>query len=93
MKSDIIKKALSASPQGFSCYATGIPKVRDGKTVHRRCNEPLTDLIAGHAGMRDLERFIEKAFIQEEGTLLFRHPGICDGIAMGTAACTIPRVP
>jgi dihydroxy-acid dehydratase len=43
-----------------------------------------TDLIPGHIGMRDLERFIEKGVHTGGGwPLFFGVPGICDGIAMG----------
>jgi dihydroxy-acid dehydratase len=43
-----------------------------------------TDLIPGHIGMRDLERFIEKGVHTAGGwPLFFGLPGICDGIAMG----------
>jgi dihydroxy-acid dehydratase len=43
-----------------------------------------TDLIPGHVGMRDLERFIEKGIHTGGGyALFFGIPGICDGIAMG----------
>jgi dihydroxy-acid dehydratase len=42
------------------------------------------DLIPGHVGMRDLERFIEKGVHSGGGwPLFFGLPGICDGIAMG----------
>lgn len=42
------------------------------------------DLIPGHIGMRDLERFIEKGVHAGGGwPLFFGLPGICDGIAMG----------
>jgi dihydroxy-acid dehydratase len=42
------------------------------------------DLIPGHIGMRDLERFIEKGVHAGGGwPLFFGVPGICDGIAMG----------
>jgi dihydroxy-acid dehydratase len=43
-----------------------------------------TDLIPGHIGMRDLERFIEKGVHTGGGySFLFGIPGVCDGIAMG----------
>jgi dihydroxy-acid dehydratase len=43
-----------------------------------------TDLIAGHVGMRDLERFAEKGVHAGGGyPFVFGVPGICDGIAMG----------
>jgi dihydroxy-acid dehydratase len=42
------------------------------------------DLIPGHIGMRDLERFIEKGVHAGGGwPLFFGVPGVCDGIAMG----------
>ncbi|GBE36815.1 dihydroxy-acid dehydratase [bacterium BMS3Bbin07] len=43
-----------------------------------------TDIIPGHIGMRDLERFIEKGVHTGGGyPFFFGVPGICDGIAMG----------
>jgi dihydroxy-acid dehydratase len=43
-----------------------------------------TDLIPGHVGMRDLERFIEKGIHTGGGyAFFFGIPGVCDGIAMG----------
>jgi dihydroxy-acid dehydratase len=43
-----------------------------------------TDIIPGHIGMRDLERFIEKGIHTAGGyPFIFGIPGICDGIAMG----------
>src|SRR5210317_1602527 len=43
-----------------------------------------TDLIAGHVGMRDLERYVEKGVHSGGGyPFIFGIPGICDGIAMG----------
>jgi dihydroxy-acid dehydratase len=44
----------------------------------------VTDLIPGHIGMRDLERFAEKGVHANGGyPFLFSVPGICDGMAMG----------
>jgi dihydroxy-acid dehydratase len=43
-----------------------------------------TDLIPGHVGMRDLERFIEKGVHSGGGyAFFFGIPGVCDGMAMG----------
>ncbi|HPX62328.1 MAG TPA: dihydroxy-acid dehydratase, partial [Deltaproteobacteria bacterium] len=43
-----------------------------------------SDLIPGHTGMRDLERFIEKGVHSGGGqSFFFGIPGVCDGIAMG----------
>ncbi len=45
-----------------------------------------TDLIPGHTGMRDLERFIERGVENVQGTpFIFGIPGVCDGVAMGHA--------
>jgi dihydroxy-acid dehydratase len=43
-----------------------------------------SDLIPGHMGMRDLERFIEKGIHTGGGyAFFFGVPGVCDGIGMG----------
>jgi dihydroxy-acid dehydratase len=83
MKSDRIKKGLERVPHRALLYATGIP--------HSEMNKPFigvatsfTDIIPGHTGMRDLERFIEKGIHTGGGyPFFFGIPGICDGIAMG----------
>ena len=83
MRSDRIKKGIERAPHRALMYATGI--TRSG------LDSPLigvatswNDLIPGHIGMRDLERFIEKGVHAGGGwPLFFGLPGICDGIAMG----------
>jgi len=83
MKSDIIKKGIERVPHRALLYATGIPKSEMGKPFIGVATS-FTDLIAGHAGMRDLERFIEKGVHSGGGyPFFFGIPGICDGIAMG----------
>jgi dihydroxy-acid dehydratase len=43
-----------------------------------------TDIIPGHLGIRELERFVEKGVHSAGGyPFIFSIPGICDGIAMG----------
>ena len=43
-----------------------------------------TDLVPGHAGMRDLERQIEKGIHSNGGqAFIFGVPAVCDGLAMG----------
>ncbi|MFQ5442290.1 MAG: dihydroxy-acid dehydratase [Thermodesulfobacteriota bacterium] len=82
-RSDRIKKGLERVPHRALLYATGLPK--------REMNKPFiglassfTDLIPGHIGMRDLERFIEKGVHTGGGyPFIFGLPGVCDGIAMG----------
>lgn len=83
MRSDAIKKGLERAPHRALLHATGIPR--------SQMNSPFiglvtsfTDIIPGHIGMRDLERFIEKGVHSGGGyPFIFGVPGICDGIAMG----------
>ncbi|MBF0540193.1 MAG: dihydroxy-acid dehydratase [Nitrospirae bacterium] len=83
MRSDAIKKGLERVPHRALLHATGIPR--------SQMNSPFiglvtsfTDIIPGHIGMRDLERFIEKGVHSGGGyPFIFGVPGICDGIAMG----------
>lgn len=83
MRSDRIKKGLERVPHRALMYATGMPK-GEMKKPFIGVASSFTDLIPGHAGMRDLERFIEKGVHTGGGyPLLFGLPGICDGIAMG----------
>ena len=49
------------------------------------------DIIPGHIGMRDLERFIERGICAGGGVpFFFGIPGICDGIAMGHPGMRYP---
>ena len=83
MKSDIIKKGLERVPHRALLHATGIPRSEMNKPFIGVATS-FTDLIPGHTGMRDLERFIEKGVHTGGGyPLFFGVPGICDGIAMG----------
>lgn len=82
-RSDRIKKGLERVPHRALLYATGVPKAEMQKPFIGIASS-FTDLIPGHVGMRDLERFIEKG-VHTGGAypFLFGLPGICDGIAMG----------
>jgi dihydroxy-acid dehydratase len=83
MRSDIIKKGIERLPHRALLYATGIPRTEMGKPFIGVATS-FTDLIPGHIGMRDLERFIEKGVHAGGGyPFFFGVPGICDGIAMG----------
>lgn len=83
MKSDSIKKGLERLPHRALLYATGIPRSEMGKPFIGVATS-FTDIIPGHTGMRDLERFIEKGVHTGGGyPFFFGIPGICDGIAMG----------
>ncbi|MHB8845998.1 MAG: dihydroxy-acid dehydratase [Nitrospirota bacterium] len=83
MRSDRIKKGIERAGHRSLLYATGI--TREGlKMPMIGVATSFTDLIPGHIGMRDLERFIEKGVHAGGGwPLFFGLPGICDGIAMG----------
>ncbi len=64
-------------------YATGLTKEEIEKPFIGVATS-FTDIIPGHIGMRDLERFIEKGVHTGGGVpFFFGIPGICDGIAMG----------
>ena len=83
MRSETIKKGLERVPHRALLYATGIPKSEMEKPFIGVATS-FTDIIPGHTGMRDLERFIEKGIHTGGGyPFLFGVPGICDGIAMG----------
>ncbi|MBF0464103.1 MAG: dihydroxy-acid dehydratase [Nitrospirae bacterium] len=83
MRSDQIKKGLERVPHRSLLYATGIPRSEMDKPFIGVATS-FTDIIPGHTGMRDMERFIEKG-VHTGGSypFFFGVPGICDGIAMG----------
>jgi dihydroxy-acid dehydratase len=83
MRSKTIKSGLQRVPHRALLYATGIPQTEMNKPFIGVATS-YTDLIPGHIGMRDLERFIEKGVYTGGGyPFFFGLPGICDGIAMG----------
>ncbi|UCF86740.1 MAG: dihydroxy-acid dehydratase [Nitrospiraceae bacterium] len=83
MKSDRIKRGIERLPHRALLYATGIPRTEMNKPFIGVASS-FTDIIPGHIGMRDLERFIEKGIHSGGGyPFFFGIPGICDGIAMG----------
>ncbi len=82
-RSKIIKTGIERVPHRALLYATGIPKSEMDKPFIGIATS-FTDIIPGHIGMRDLERFIEKGIHTGGGyPFIFGIPGICDGIAMG----------
>jgi len=83
LRSDRIKKGVERAGHRSLLFATGI--TRKGLEMPMiGVATSFTDLIPGHIGMRDLERFIEKGVHSGGGwPLFFGIPGICDGIAMG----------
>ncbi len=83
MRSKTIKEGLERVPHRALLYATGIPSSEIEKPFIGVATS-FTDIIPGHIGMRDLERFIEKGIHTGGGyPFFFGIPGICDGIAMG----------
>lgn len=83
MKSDDIKKGIERAPHRALLMACGLPRNEMDKPFIGIVSSA-TDLIPGHIGMRDLERFIEKGIHTGGGyAFTLTVPGICDGIAMG----------
>jgi len=83
MRSDMIKKGLERTPHRALLKGTGVPQSQMDKPFIGVATS-FTDLIPGHVGMRDLERFIEKGVHTGGGhAFFFGIPGVCDGMAMG----------
>jgi len=83
MRSDMIKKGLERTPHRALLKGTGVPQSQMDKPFIGVATS-FTDLIPGHVGMRDLERFIEKGVHTGGGhSFFFGIPGVCDGMAMG----------
>jgi len=90
MRSDLIKKGLERVPHRALLHATGLSRKDLGKPFIGVATS-FTDLIPGHIGMRDLERFIERGVCYAGGVpFFFGVPGICDGIAMGHLGMCYP---
>ncbi len=83
MKSDRAKKGVPRAPNRALLYGTGLNRASLQKPFIGIFSS-FTDLIPGHVGMRDLERFIERGVAGAGGTpFIVGVPGICDGVAMG----------
>lgn len=83
MRSDRVKKGLDRAPARALMYGAGVPQSSMDRPHIGICSS-FTDLIPGHTGMRDLERFIDKGVHTGGGHgFIFCVPGICDGISMG----------
>jgi len=90
MRSDTIKKGLERVPHRALLHATGLRR-KDLDRPFIGVATSFTDLIPGHIGMRDLERFIERGVCYGGGVpFFFGIPGICDGIAMGHLGMCYP---
>ena len=83
MRSDIIKTGVEHAPHRALLYAGGLSD-NNIKKPFIGIASSFTDLVPGHAGMRDLERQIEKGIHSGGGqAYIFGVPAVCDGIAMG----------
>lgn len=83
MRSSRVTKGLERVPHRSLLFATGIPRSEIGKPIIGIASS-FTDIVPGHTGMRELERFIEKGVHSGGGyPFIFGVPAICDGIAMG----------
>lgn len=83
MRSDNVKKGIHRAPHRALLYATGVSK-EGMKRPFIGIASSFSDLVPGHAGMRDLERQIEKGIHSGGGqAFIFGVPAVCDGIAMG----------
>ncbi|OGX17955.1 MAG: dihydroxy-acid dehydratase [Omnitrophica WOR_2 bacterium RBG_13_44_8b] len=90
MRSDKIKKGLERVPHRALLHATGLSR-KDLDKPFIGVATSFTDLIPGHIGMRDLERFIERGVCYGGGVpFFFGVPGICDGLAMGHLGMCYP---
>lgn len=90
MRSDAIKKGVERVPHRALLHATGISK-KDLSKPFIAVATSFNDIIPGHIGMRDLERFIERGIAAGGGVpFFFGIPGICDGIAMGHPGMRYP---
>lgn len=83
MRSDILKTGTAHAPHRALLYAGGLSDKNIQKPFIGIASS-FSDLVPGHAGMRDLERQIEKG-IHSNGAqaFIFGVPAVCDGIAMG----------
>jgi dihydroxy-acid dehydratase len=83
MRSDTIKQGVERTPHRALLKGTGLSDSALERPFIGVATS-FTDLIPGHSGMRDLERFIEKGVHSGGGqSFFFGIPGVCDGIAMG----------
>ncbi len=84
MRSKEVREGIERVPHRALLYATGVPQKAMKEMPFVGIVSSFTDLIPGHVGMRDLERWIEKGIHSAGGyAFIFSVPGICDGVAMG----------
>lgn len=82
-RSDAVTQGFERTPHRALLKGTGLPDSSMNRPFIGIATS-FTDLIPGHTGMRELERFIEKGVHTGGGhAFFFGIPGVCDGIAMG----------
>jgi dihydroxy-acid dehydratase len=83
MRSNRVKLGVERAPARALMHATGMPRGELDRPFVGIVSS-YTDLIPGHMGMRDLERYVEKGIHSGGGyAFTFCVPGVCDGIVMG----------
>jgi len=83
MRSDKVTEGLDRAAHRGLLYSLGLTK-KQLKTPFIGIASSFSDLVPGHSGMRELERFIEKGVHSAGGhSFIFGVPAVCDGIAMG----------
>jgi len=83
LRSDHIKKGIERTPHRALLYSTGITKRALSKPFIGVASS-FSEIVPGHVGMRELEKFIERGVEAGGGyPFIFGIPAICDGIAMG----------
>jgi dihydroxy-acid dehydratase len=83
MRSDAVKSGTARAPHRALLYGSGLHPEEVGRPFVGVVTS-WNDVVPGHAGMRDLERHIERGIYAAGGTaFFFGVPGICDGLAMG----------
>ena len=82
-RSDEIKKGVERTAHRALLYSIGLGK-GDLERPFVGVVSSFSSMVPGHAGMRELERYIEKGVEAGGGTpFIFGIPAVCDGIAMG----------
>jgi dihydroxy-acid dehydratase len=83
LHSNEVKKGVVRVPHRALLYSTGLTKACIERPFVGIASS-FSDLVPGHIGMRELERWIERGVVAGGGTpFIFGVPAICDGIAMG----------
>ena len=83
LRSKAVVEGINRAPSRALLYATGYDPSQRGKPMIGVASS-FSDIVPGHIGMRELERFIERGVAAGGGVpFVFGIPGICDGIAMG----------